>query len=252
MSLAGILVQAGATVVILGRNRERNQEAVSRLLAKGGKCWASEVDMTDEDAVNQAASAIVAKEHRIDLWVNNVGKSTRVVATEATSGEYRDSLEANFFTTLHGSLAALPHLAISSGHLVNIGSLSSKTAWKYVGPYTVGKHAVAGLTNQLRLEAPENIHVLLVCPGPIAREDSGERYADDGQGLPESARKPGAGAPVKLLDPNQLALRILKSCERRRPELVLPGKARILFAISQLFPRLGNWILNRSQKKNRS
>jgi len=35
------------------------------------------------------------------------------------------------------------------------------------------------------------------------------------------------------------------ACQRRRPELVVPAKARLLFAVSQLWPRLGDWIVVR-------
>ena len=79
----------------------------------------------------------------------------------------------------------------------------------------------------------------------MARDDAGSRYADQTAGLPEHAQKPGGGAKLKLIDPDRLATRILDACRRRRPELVVPGKARLLFAVSQLWPRLGDWILNK-------
>jgi hypothetical protein len=37
-----------------------------------------------------------------------------------------------------------------------------------------------------------------------------------------------------------------RACQGRRPELVIPAKARLLFAISQLCPRLGDWIVRKS------
>ncbi len=61
--------------------------------------------------------------------------------------------------------------------------------------------------------------------------------------LPESARRPGGGVKVGRTKPEKLARAILKACEKRKPEIVIPGKARLLFAIAQLFPRLGDWIV---------
>jgi short-subunit dehydrogenase len=92
---------------------------------------------------------------------------------------------------------------------------------------------------------PRGVHVLLVCPGPLARPDAGNRYDDQAAALPESARRPGGGARLKGIPPEKLVTKMLRYCERRKPELVMPGKARLLFAISQIAPRLGDWIVNR-------
>ena len=54
---------------------------------------------------------------------------------------------------------------------------------------------------------------------------------------------PGGGVKVGKIDPVRLAEKILDACRKRKPELVVPGKARLLFAIEQLFPRLGDWIV---------
>jgi hypothetical protein len=87
---------------------------------------------------------------------------------------------------------------------------------------------------------------MLVCPGPIAREDAGQRYAAAAPDIPATAQAPGGGARVKAIDPAELAAAILRACEARKPELIVPAKARLLFAISQLSARWGDWLLRRS------
>ena len=87
--------------------------------------------------------------------------------------------------------------------------------------------------------------MLLVCPGPIARDDSGKRYDEQSSDLPAAAKQPGGGVKLKGIPPALLAAKILQACQRRRPELVVPGKAKILFAISQLSPAMGDWLLKR-------
>ena len=99
---------------------------------------------------------------------------------------------------------------------------------------------------QLRLElGPEGLHVLLVCPGPIARDDPRLYPLEGAEAIPEQARKPGAGVKVGAIPPERLTRAILRACQHRKPEIVMPGKARLLFAISQLFPKLGDWIVLR-------
>ena len=109
---------------------------------------------------------------------------------------------------------------------------------------------MAGFHHQLRLEGPANINYLLVCTGPIQRPDAGERYRDQAVGLPESANRPGGGVKLRGIPPEKLAEKIERSCRRRKMELVVPGYARIAFAISQLSPRLGDLLLKRSRGKD--
>ncbi|MDR3232639.1 MAG: SDR family NAD(P)-dependent oxidoreductase, partial [Planctomycetaceae bacterium] len=132
------------------------------------------------------------------------------------------------------------------GHIINIGSLAAKSAARYVGAYPVSKFAVAAYSQQLRLELePEGIYTLLVCPGPVKRDDERLYPLEGLEDIPESARKPGAGVKTERIDPLRLADKILRYAERRKAELVVPGKARLLFALSQLFPKLGDWIVKK-------
>jgi len=87
---------------------------------------------------------------------------------------------------------------------------------------------------------------LLVCPGPIQR-DSERLYQLEGvEGIPEKALNPGAGVKVWKIAPQWLAGKILTACERRKPELVVPAKAKLLFAIAQLWPTLGDWLVKKN------
>ncbi len=237
---------AGAVVVLLGRSESRLEESVEGLKREGIDGFGVVADLSDDSSVDGAVAKIISEHGQIDVWVNNVGQSVRVSAEDAKLDDFRASLESNLYTAIRGSQAALPHLTRSRGHLINVGSLSSKTAWPFVGPYTVSKHALAGYTSQLRIENGESVHVMLVCPGPIARPDSGRRYGSGDDSVPESASKPGAGAPVSLLDPDRLARQVMVAAEKRKLELIVPWKARLLFMIQAVFPRLGQWILNRS------
>ena len=183
---------------------------------------------------------------RLDCLINNVGKSTRGNVLDMTADDFRDHLELNFLTTVNCTRAATPHLRESQGHLVNIGSLASKSVSRYLGTYPATKFALAGYTQQLRYElGPDGVHVLLVCPGPLTRPDAGQRYDKQSTDLPASAKRPGGGVKLKGIDPNWLAKQILRACEKRRAELVVPAKARWLFALSQLWPSLGDRILRR-------
>ena len=152
----------------------------------------------------------VAEFGRLDVLVNAAGRSARGQVIDTTPEEFAELLDLNFLAVVRCVRAAVPHLLPNHGHLVNISSLAGKAAVRYVGAYPATKFALAAYTQQLRLElSPSGLHVLLVSPGPIARPDATERYADQAAGLPERARKPGAGVKFRAIRPEDLSRAIL-------------------------------------------
>ncbi|MEO2022215.1 MAG: SDR family NAD(P)-dependent oxidoreductase [Pirellulaceae bacterium] len=235
---------AGCQVIVAARGQAQGQQAVETIGPEKARFVTT--DVTDSASVNQLVEQVIQREGRIDAWVNNAGRSSRGLALETSVEEFEQLLQLNFLALARCSQAAIPHLIKSRGHLVNIGSLSSKTASPYMGGYATSKYPVAAYSQQLRLEhSPRSLHVLLVAPGPIRRQDSNPRYQDQARDLPESAGKPGGGVKLKGICPQRLSTKILKACQRRQPELVVPGYSRFLFALAQLCPRWGDWIVRK-------
>jgi len=246
LALARQFVGAGARVVIAGRDGAKLQAAAKELVTAGERVAGIAADVTRQEDVDRLVAETIAKFGRLDVLVNCAGKSARGTALETTPEQFQELWELNFLATVRCTQAAAPHLIANRGHVVNIGSLASKSAAKYLGAYPASKFPVAAYSQQLRLELSERgLHVLLVCPGPIRRDDAGERYLTQAANIPAAARKPGGGVKLKGIDPDALARQILRACERRQTELVVPGKSRLLFAIAQLWPNLGDWLLNR-------
>lgn len=245
-AIAAAFAARGARIVLCARDAKRLESAAAELRRSGAETLAIPADVTHQEQVDSLLAKTIEHFGRLDVLVNNVGRSMRGRALEITPDDFRELLEANFLSAVRMTRAAAPHLEATKGHIVNIGSLAAKSAGRYLGAYPASKFPLAAYSQQLRLElAPQGIHVLLVCPGPIAREDAGVRYEQEAANLPDAARRPGGGARVKAISPDDLARRIVLACERRQVEVVVPGKARVLFAISQLWPAFGDWVLTR-------
>ena len=246
--IATVLAERGASVVIAARDADRLTHAAEQLRNRTGAVVEPlACDVTVDRDVERLVSESVERLGGIDFWGNSVGKSSRRAVADVSMDEFQELWELNFLTTARCSLAALPHLTESRGHLVNIGSLASKFAPRWLGAYPASKFPLAALCQQLRLEQAEHgLHCLLVCPGPLTRDDTGSRYQEQAAGVPQAAQGPGGGAQIKTIDPRHVALKILQACERRKPELILPGKARWLAIISQLSPTWGDWLLRRN------
>jgi short-subunit dehydrogenase len=245
LAIARALVAAGAKVTLAAREEER-LAAACQALGGGDQCLAIPADVTQQADCDRLVSETLAARGRLDLLVNCAGRSARGEAAATTADQFAELIDVNFLSAVRVTRAALPHLVASRGHLVFIGSLASKSASRYLGAYPASKFPLAAYAQQLRLElAGQGLHTLLVCPGPIRRGDAGRRYDAAAENLPSDARQPGGGVKLKGIDPDWLAGRILRACERRRAELVVPARARLLFAISQLWPRWGDWIVTR-------
>lgn len=247
-ALAQELLISGAKVTIAARNSDRLSNAADDL-ANLGSVETVAVDVGDFDATQLAVANWVQRTGQLDAVFNCVGKSTREPLMDVDAAKLREMLEVNLETAVNIARVTIPELVKTRGHLVNIGSLASKTAWPFVTSYAVSKTALATYTHQLRLEGPPEVNYLLVCPGPIARPDAGMRYASEASNLPEQAQAEGAGAKIKGIRPELLARKIMKACMKRKHEIIVPGYARLAFIASAISPKLGDWILRRKMRK---
>ena len=245
-ALATQLASAGARVVVAARHADTLEAAIAPLRAAGRTVLPIAADVTSQPDVERLFGRTIEEFGRLDVLVNSVGRSARGQVIETSPEEFEELLNVNFLSVVRCTRAAMPHLIQAKGHLVNVGSLAGKAATRYVGAYPASKFALTAYTQQLRLELrPQGVHVMLVCPGPIARDDAAERYAHQTAGLPDKARKPGAGVRFRAIQPEKLSRVILRACQRRKPELVYPPAVRLLVAMGQLSPRLGDWLIRR-------
>lgn len=231
----------------------RRQEPLNAIAAQCVKAGAASaetisVDLTDAQGVANRLSGLRNAAAGIDLVVHAVGKSDRGMALQVPPEQWESMFRINLLSAVLVAQQLKDALKKQQGSLVLIGSLASKVAPAGMGSYPTVKFALAGLAQQLRLElAEEGIHCLLVCPGPIRRDDAGERYRQlaESRGIDPKLAAPGGGAKVRAIDPVWLSQKILAAAADRKPELVVPSKVRWLAAIGQLAPSWGDWILRR-------
>jgi len=250
LAIGHALAERGANVILNGRRKGVLDGAVEAITRRGGKATPLSGDVVWQEDVDRMAATVASEFGRLDFLCNCAGRSSRGAILETSPEDMQQLLDVNLLAVVRMTRALAPSLLATRGHLVNIGSLASKVAPRYLGAYPASKFALAAYTQQLRLAlSAQGLHVMLVCPGPIARADAGQRYEQQGANIPNDARAPGGGAKLKVIDPVQLAADILGACERRKPELVLPAKAKLLFAIAQLSARWGDWLLSRSLRQ---
>lgn len=245
-AIARALLGQGYFVVIVGRNEERLREAVKNLQDDSVSGIAFQVaDITKLSDAKLVFDEVLLNQGRLDVLVNCVGESDRGQVADLTVDRLNELINQNVITALLCCQSAIELLEKSGGVIVNIGSLAARVSPRYLGGYAIAKHALAAMTSQLRLELrPKGIHVGLVNPGPIRRQDAGNRYNDRvDASLPAQAKQPGAGARISGLDPQRVVKEVLRVIGKRKPEILVPGYLRCLIAAGHAMPSLGDWLL---------
>jgi len=169
LGMATGLAQAGAALVIAGRNPAKNAAAVKALQALGAKAAAVEVDVTQPSACKGLIAAALAEFGRVDVLVNNAGTNIRKQPQEYTLEEWKTVLDTNLTSAFLCSQAAYPAmLAAGGGKIINIGSMLSIFGAAFAGPYGASKGGMVQLTKSLASAwAKDNIQVNAVLPGWI-------------------------------------------------------------------------------------
>jgi 2-deoxy-D-gluconate 3-dehydrogenase len=169
LGMARGFAQAGATVVVVGRNEAKNKQAVKELKALGATVSAQVVDVSGEAACKKMAKDAARKHGRIDILVNNAGTNIRKQPEEYTDEEWRFLIDTNLTSAFHCSRAVYPMMKkAGGGKIINIGSMMSIFGASFVAPYAATKGGMVQMTRAFACAwAKDNIQVNAVLPGWI-------------------------------------------------------------------------------------
>jgi 3-hydroxybutyrate dehydrogenase len=160
--IASVLVQAGATVTVLGRDRA----ALNAVVAAGSAHFAVVADVANQASV-AAAMAEAAARAPIDILIANAGAAESAPFAKSDAALFRRMMDVNFMGVVHAVQAVLPAMKDRHhGRVVAVASTAGLKGYAYVSAYSAAKHAVVGLVRSLALElATTGVTVNAVCPG---------------------------------------------------------------------------------------
>jgi gluconate 5-dehydrogenase len=172
LALARGLAEAGAAVILNGRDEAKLRSAVASLRQVGVAAEGAAFDVTDESGVNAAIAELQSGGRTIDILVNNTGIHRRGPLLTMPLADWQKVIETNLTGAFLVARAVAPGMiGRRSGKIVNICSLMSDLARPTTGNYAAAKGGLRMLTRAMCGEwAKENVQINGLAPGYIVTE----------------------------------------------------------------------------------
>lgn len=161
-----MLIKDGWAVTIVGRDRDKLDDALERLSSDAGAVSGVAANLADDVAATVVAQHLACYDN-LDLLVNNAGIGSAGAAEEHSIEQDQQVFDINVFGVIRMTRAVLPHMrARGAGRVINISSVLGFVPAPYRAVYAASKHAVEGYSESLDHEVREyGVRVLLVEPG---------------------------------------------------------------------------------------
>ena len=218
----------GARVTLLDLDEVRLRAVRAELLQAGGDAAVFTVDLCDRVAVQSVAARVLATRGPVDILINNAGIVTGKPLLECSDAAIERTFQVNVLALFWLVRALLPAmLARGRGHVVTIASAAGLGGTSRLTDYCASKFAAVGFDESLRLELKRLGHPIrttVVCPWYIAT----------GMFRGVKTRFPRL---LPILDPDEVAGRILQAIQGDRARLVMPRFVLAVLLIRILPPR---------------
>ncbi len=180
LAMARALAQAGAEVVVNGRDAAKLAPVAEGIAATGVRCAALAADLGVRPEVERLIAEAIAWQGRLDILVNNAGIIRRSPAAEHTDADWDIVLRVNLDGVFTACRAAGRHmLERGSGKIINTASLLSFFGGYTVPAYAASKGAVGQLTKALSNEwAGRGVQVNAIAPGYMRTANTAPLQAD--------------------------------------------------------------------------
>ncbi|MDZ5798175.1 SDR family oxidoreductase [Staphylococcus aureus] len=166
-AIATLLHEEGAKVVLAGRNKDKLQNVANQLAQDSVKVVPT--DVTNKEEVDELMKIAQQTFGGLDIVINSAGQMLSSKITDYQVDEWDSMIDVNIKGTLYTAQAALPTmLEQSSGHLINIASISGFEVTKSSTIYSATKAAVHTITQGLEKElAKTGVKVTSISPGMV-------------------------------------------------------------------------------------
>ncbi|MEQ1744115.1 MAG: SDR family oxidoreductase [Saprospiraceae bacterium] len=237
--------QAGASVMLNGRNAEKLQRACAEFREQGFQASYCVADVQDYAQCQRLVRETVEQFGRLDVLVANASSSMRAEFASMDPGVFRQVLDSNILSPAYTTHAALPALCETGGSLIFIGSLSGLIGLPTGSAYSAGKMALTALAQSLRLELlDKGVHVGIAYVGFTKNDPEKRVFNAEGQLVPVAER-----SGWMQQSQEQVAGTIVRLAAQRGKRIILSPLGKFLYALNMLSPSLAERGVYWSYKK---
>jgi len=234
------LASSGAVVIIADINAEKAEQTANEIKAAGGSALGKQLDVTKAEDIQQLIDETVTEHGRLDYMFNNAGIGLMGEVRDMEPDQYRSLVDVNLMGIFYGCRAAYSVMIKQGfGHIVNTGSIAGLIVFPIQSVYSATKFAVQSFTMGLRAEAAAlGIKVSVICPMNIKSDMVDGSMTVVGV----NDNKWFSSLPVKWMDANDAARKMLKGVAKNKGIIIVPSKAKIFWWLFRLFPGLFDFI----------
>src|SRR3954454_14867826 len=149
------IAAAGGIPILVARTQEKLDATKRSIEERGGTAYAYPCDLSDFDAVEELVEKLLADHARIDMLVNNAGRSIRrsVAVSYDRFHDYERTVRLNYLSPVKLMLGLLPHMRDQGGgHVVNVSSIGVQTNPPRFSAYVGSKAALDAFTRVVSSE----------------------------------------------------------------------------------------------------
>ena len=167
------LSKAGIRVAVGARRTERLQELEKQIIKNNGEILVQKTDVTRKSDCDSLVNTIVEKWGKVDILINNAGLMPLSYFKNGKVEEWEQMIDVNIKGVLYCTSAVVPYmLEKKSGHIINISSVAGRIVFAGGSVYCATKHAIAALSEGLRMELSPTYNIRVTCiePGAVETE----------------------------------------------------------------------------------
>jgi NAD(P)-dependent dehydrogenase (short-subunit alcohol dehydrogenase family) len=209
------------------------------------------LDVTIQNEIDRAVQMVRTEGRGLYALINNAGVLTTGPSAEIDVQQVQWLFDVNVFGVYRVTQAFAPLIIDNRGRILNIGSIAGNIGIRFLGPYSMSKHAIEAYTDALAAElAPLGVHVSVIAPGDYASNIWANDIAKAKLSRVVRADSPYAEeyrawmdfvANMELKEPDEVAETVLAALSTETPSrryLIVPNEGEMAWVIGSAIRRL--------------
>lgn len=171
---ARALARRGAKVLLIARRQEELDQLVAEIRQAGGEAQAYSADLAQSDEVEAVADRLLADHPRIDVLINNAGRSIRRGITDSLDRphDFERTMALNYHAAVRLCLRLLPAmLERDDGQIINVSSQSTQLPMPRFSAYVASKSALEGFSRSIAAELAGTGVAVTIVNYPLVRTE---------------------------------------------------------------------------------